>query len=193
MSKEERNYNLTEVEEKDLEYGAYIEKHRMLVRKVWHKISYKVLGIYGEAVMRKIASRIKDHDISKYSAEEFSAYRRKFYPTSNDLLVPGEIDEDFARAWHHHYHANAHHWSYWVDDKGNALDMPPDAVIEMLVDWQAFGLKAGDTAEEFYTSKGHTFNMTDLTRKRIVKLLSLFEEDKIEETTVTATIEVGVQ
>ena len=176
MHKEEVKLNLTEVEKKELEYSIYIETHRLLVRKVWHQISHKISDMFEKALVEQVTERIYYHDLSKYSREEYSPYRRKFYPTSNDLLVPGEIEEDFDKAWRHHYHVNDHHWEYWIDDKGKPMDMYWSAIIEMIIDWQAFGLKCGDTAEEFYLANGDSFNMSDVTRKMLSKILPLFRE-----------------
>ena len=77
---------------------------------------------------------IEDHDKSKFSAEEFDAYAAKFKRSEEDSQNDNEIEENFNKAWVHHYTNNKHHPEYWSSiNKSITIT----AFIEMILDWIA--------------------------------------------------------
>jgi argonaute-like protein implicated in RNA metabolism and viral defense len=87
-------------------------------------------------------NQVEHHDISKFSAEEFTQYRDKFFPVQG---IP--IDDKphaFKLAWVHHYNSNTHHW----ESASTEID-----VLHMIIDWTAMGYKFGDTAQSYYESQ----------------------------------------
>ena len=82
---------------------------------------------------------LSEHDISKYSPEEYGPYGRHFCPDEAGKEAEGE----FEKAWRHHYESNPHHWEHWVKD-GKATPMPLQYVVEMVCDEMAFGFIKGD-------------------------------------------------
>ena len=109
-----------------------------------------------------------DHDLSKFSEEEYSAYDKWFYGEKTD-----EAKREFDLAWLHHIHNNPHHWNHWVlvegKDNFKLLDMPDEYIYEMVADWGSFALKAGRGQEllDWYESHKDKMLLSDRTRKSV--------------------------
>lgn len=134
-------------------YTQYVVDHCANVEKAYQwLVDHKI-------VKNSFVHRIKNHDISKWSEEEYKAYDKYFYGKEK---TP-EVKEAFNFAWLHHIHHNPHHWQHWVlindDDGTKALEMPEEYVVEMICDWWAFSHKAGKLTEIFDWYKDHRSNM----------------------------------
>lgn len=124
-----------------------------------------------------------NHDLSKYSMEEYNAYNDYFYgkegKDEDDISV---IDSAFDYAWLHHIHANPHHWQHWVligdDDGQKALEMPKRYVYEMIADWWSFSWNKGDLKEIFKWYDDHKSKMIlhENTRKMVEDILGKIKE-----------------
>lgn len=89
------------------------------------------------------------HDLSKFSAEEFSNYAKHFHG--------GGDKEGFLRGWLHHLHANPHHWQYYIipnaiaeyngQRSNQVLEMPQSYVLEMIADWMGASMTYTGTWE----------------------------------------------
>lgn len=142
------------VARKENEYRKYISDHQQNVKKAWHEVWNKCQNIiimkhHTELSVDRIKEKYKDqidrHDQSKYSKEEFDAYRR-YYFSINDEEKEG-AKQDYESSLQHHYDYNPHHWNYWLHDVDA---MPYEYVVEMVCDWQAMGYKFKNTAHEYY-------------------------------------------
>jgi hypothetical protein len=85
--------------------------------------------------------RLVKHDWTKFLPCEWLPYARTFYaPDGTKRYVENDA---FTVAWNHHQKANDHHWQYWLItmDRGDTkpLEMPPEAVREMVADWMGAG------------------------------------------------------
>lgn len=86
------------------------------------------------------ADQIGEHDLSKYSKEEYPFYVARFGgDAKSDNDVPG-----FDGAWLHHIRNNPHHWQYWLIPGGHgnvnlAVEMPDVYAAEMVADWMGSG------------------------------------------------------
>jgi len=164
--------NMLEIAEKVQEYNNYIREHRANVLKAWKQMQEKCKDeqvCYDDFWYHCVNETIKRHDLSKYSAAEFTQYRNHFYPCADE-----EVDEKaFNLAWKHHYENNDHHWEHWLNDGGSFReDIDPEysthstvkqvndyakvyiGYIEMICDWTAMGYKFGDTALQYYEKNG---------------------------------------
>lgn len=147
-------FNKTELLEKTTEYMNYIAQHKENIRKAWLELRDALKGIdlfQRPKILDEMEWRIRNHDDSKMSEEEFLPYRQHFYP------VAGEVVDDaaFELAWERHYRTNDHHWQYWIDCNGDFMsyydvDTKICAYLEMICDWQATGYVNGDSAPEYY-------------------------------------------
>ena len=113
-------FNKTELLEKTTEYMNYIAQHKENIKKAWLELRDALKGIdlfQRPKILDEMEWRIRNHDDSKMSEEEFLPYRQHFYP------VAGEVIDDaaFERAWERHYHINDHHWQYWIDSNGDFM------------------------------------------------------------------------
>lgn len=147
-------FNKNDWLEKTSEYMDYIEQHVKNVIAAWEELKEALVGvslIQRPEILDEMDWRVRRHDASKMSEEEFLPYRQHFYP------IEGEISDEarFDGAWRCHYSRNDHHWQYWVDSNGNfisygSVDTKLCAYLEMICDWQAMGYIFGDSAPEYY-------------------------------------------
>ena len=169
------------VEEMNVEYNVYIERHISNVRKCF--------AIYGEQLCERLgvdydrlADMINDHDRSKYSEEEFEGYRVYFYPTEyeNDEGNKQYRKNKFDSAWLHHLRNNAHHPEYWLytDEDGvvRAKDMDPLHIAEMLLDWTAMSITKGDTTYAYWMGHGNTKPLSRNSIKLVQSCIDLFKD-----------------
>lgn len=164
-------------------YLDYLRKHIENVVKaakwMWdnhlipHMPEFSTLGDLG----------LYNHDLSKYSMEEYDAYNDYFYgkegKDEDDISV---IDSAYDYAWLHHIHVNPHHWQHWVligdDDGTKALEMPKKCVYEMIADWWSFSWNKGDLKEIFKWYDDHKSKMIlhENTRKMVEDILDRIKE-----------------
>ena len=135
------------------EYLNYLEEHFANIRKAFQEISEACDGMVwvgDDNTWHTLREEVCLHDVSKFSSSEFTQYRAKFYPVTDELDSP----KAFARAWVHHYLSNSHHWEYINTLSPTLIASKPGLIerylVHMVVDWQAMGYKFGDTAQAYY-------------------------------------------
>lgn len=174
------------------DYDIYLEGHMKSVHKAakWMWDHYLIPHMPDFSQFEDL--RIFDHDISKYSPEEYSAYDDYFYhkegKDEDDIAV---IDSAFDYAWLHHIHANPHHWQHWVligdDDGPKALEMPKRYVYEMIADWWSFSWKSGNLKEIFDWYDNHKEKMVlhentrNLVEELLNKIKTILEKEEEEQ------------
>lgn len=147
-------------------YMDYIKTHKENVLKAFYYLSNKLietdlLGIKTSMIIAQLGEEVKAHDDSKYSNEEFEPYRRHFDPTEKEKMIDKDneeiaklVEEEYEKAWEHHYKNNKHHPEYWrfVERKdGNVvpIDTPSEvgeemdlvSLLHMVCDWSGMSLK----------------------------------------------------
>ena len=161
--------------DKENEYMNYIGAHKERVVRAYEDL--KSRNFEDEEIRKAIeelGATIDEHDNSKYSDDEFDAYRRKYYPYEGE--ISDDVDEEFEIAWKHHYAVNPHHPEHYYNyELHTAIDMPLKYIIEMICDWMSFG----DNARQWYYNNpsGKTEKdkvMTPYTIEWTEKLLNLF-------------------
>lgn len=159
------------------EYEDYLTEHIGNVIRYWNEILGPKVAKDLPGVASRVGRIIANHDLSKYSDEEFWAYLDYFYPS------PGfEKDEvEFNYAWLHHQHHNPHHWQYWVlkEDEGDllALDMPLEYICEMICDWSSFSANNPDsTAYNWYQMNKDKMVLSEYTEEMLNYLLEFAKE-----------------
>lgn len=167
-----------EIDKKTSEYREYIQKHISLVQKAYTEYILPIQDSSDSELMeaiQKAGSNIVHHDASKYSKEEFNAYRFAYYPTSFELKEK-DYDEHKERviqpAWKHHYMHNEHHPLYWYNDDRKE-DMPLEYIIEMLCDWIAMGMYFNSSTYSWYENQaiGEKSHMTEYTKGIVEEIL----------------------
>ena len=174
--------------EKEKEYLNYIEEHIGNVKLAYQTFLVPLLSneiscnTVSESTLKeaiKLAEqRIQIHDESKYSDEEFKPYRVHHHPTRIEL----QLDEDtknenerlYEKAWEHHYRNNDHHPQYWKKEDGSMEDMSLDAIVEMICDWEAMGIKfKSNTIEWWNKAEKEKSFMTDKTKEIVDEILGI--------------------
>ena len=145
---------------KEQEYLDYIKEHIEFVKKAYviyfaplldkTSISNIISDNELKRAIEQLSLTIETHDASKFGDSEFDGYRAKYYPTQaesvNDQLQQ-ELADRYEDCWKHHYTTNDHHPEYWYNEETKeAKDMPLIAIIEMICDWEAMGMKFNNIA-----------------------------------------------
>ena len=130
------------------EYCDYLEEHLLNVDRAWKTLQVVLKHkniVYDDFLYFTIDGIIREHDVSKFSPEEFIQYQRQFFPV-------GEEPEKsaLAKAWEHHKAYNPHHWETWPTSPEHFPNEHFCHLVCMICDWMAMGMKFGDTAEEYY-------------------------------------------
>lgn len=160
------------VEEQKEAYTKYIEEHRENVRHAHIILVEKCKSILLEnnIDLTQLKTNIENHDLSKYTKEEFEPYRKKFFPADGE-----EVDKtEFDRAWFHHYTCNKHHWNYWV---GQSKEMDPIYVVEMTIDWIAMGIKFNNSALEYYEKNKDNITLSKKAEELFYKLVNKYYDN----------------
>ena len=137
------------------------------MKKYWNYLKYVLehkKNVFLECWSDGLYIHAFTHDMSKFSPCEFFSYANYFYGEHGKLFNGGFVwefkehekaENEFNYGWLHHQRKNKHHWDYWVDSKGNALQMPNKYIKQMICDWKAMSRKFGDTATDFYLNSKH--------------------------------------
>ena len=162
------------------QYDEYLDSHIGNVQRAWSEILRPYLAEQGtdEKELQEIDLRIEAHDASKLDKEEYGPYAEWFYGDHPD---EGEEKDAFDKAWVHHQNHNEHHWQYWVliqdtsEPKYLSLDMPKEAIYEMLCDWHSFSAKDPEsTAYNWYSKNKENMLLSDNTIATIDSLIGIF-------------------
>jgi hypothetical protein len=151
------------------EYCDYVEEHLLNINSAWDILVEKcndMRFVYDDFYFWEIMREVIDHDLSKFSPEEFIQYQRNFFPV-------GEPDKGgFASAWQHHQDYNPHHWQNWTKNKDNSPCGWEINCVCMVIDWVAMGLKFNDTAEAYYEKNKERI---DIPEEAVTFIYEIFE------------------
>lgn len=156
--------------EQEEKYYEYIIEHVANVRKAFALL--KEIVYLTDREKEDLETQMKNHDLSKYTEEEFSAYCDYFYGERTE-----EVKKAFDYAWLLHQHHNPHHWQHWLlkqdDGTNKALEMPKKYIIEMVCDWWAFSIKKQDYCEilNWYEKNKYTMILGPKTKEAVEDIL----------------------
>ena len=144
------------------EYCDYLEEHLENVAWAWKLLQEKCKDmkfVWDDFMYATIESMVEEHDLSKFSAEEFMPYCNKFFCVEGE---PNDRTEDeFMAAWDHHKEKNKHHWENWADKEFYHPYEAECHCVCMVIDWMAMGKKFGDTAQEYYEKNKGRIKLPD--------------------------------
>lgn len=159
-------------------YLRYLQEHYDNVQRAWKEIQEacpNMAFVYDDCRFYTLNSEIENHDLSKYSAEEFVPYRKQFYPVTGEFA--DDTTKDFIKAWEHHKNHNPHHWENWTMAEYSGLVYSEETnCVHMVVDWVAMSYKMGGTAKEYYESHKEKIKLPDWAVEFIYKI---FEQLKL--------------
>lgn len=164
-------------------YLKYIEKHLDNIEKAaWEMIECPKLNslFMDEELCYNFLQRIKNHDKSKYSEEEFNAYRKYYHPINPEEKE--SVKEDYAKAWEHHWKNNDHHWQARQNktsfDVNNDEDVLP--LLENVADWLAMGYEFGNRPYQYYELNKDKIQLCPEEREFLEKIIYGALEDKTQ-------------
>ena len=132
-------------------YLNYLEEHLENVRRAFNELSVACEGMWwvgDDCAWHTLRQQVEDHDLSKFSIEEFVQYRANFFPISDfDKKYSG-----FDKAWENHKLENHHHH----ETASTFLD-----IVHMVIDWTAMGYKFGDTAQQYYEANKDKIKLSE--------------------------------
>lgn len=169
--------------QKTREYLDYIEEHILNVEKAWKILQQKCKSmrfVWDDYIFNRIDEDILEHDKSKLSKEEFVQYRVKFYPTkkeSDGELYAAAVNDDFEKAWLHHWQENDHHWENWTMYSSHDPYKEEICCVHMICDWMAMSMKFGDTPKSYYEKNKDRIHLPDWAIKFIYEIFECLEKD----------------
>ena len=132
-------------------YRKYIENHRDNIQKAYcEMVMCPGLNFvnWTEDLCYKLKERANNHDLSKYSEEEFEPYRKFYHPVNKEEKFLGEIE--FDAAWEHHWSNNWHHWQCRQYCNNEMTEEIYLGCLENVMDWLAMSYKFGDRPYQFW-------------------------------------------
>ena len=187
----------TEIAAKEEAYYNRIGFHRNNVYKAFVNLIKNPASnimIYDKPVYLiadKVEPDVRNHDMSKYSDEEFYAYRLKWNPTTmeqirlaNDEEFSKKMYSDFELAWKHHEMNNDHHPQFWCLDKDGEPTEPRDmsvvAMLHMICDWEGMSMEVGGSTKDWWVANRDDKSkyMTENTIKFVDMIISQLPDIK---------------
>lgn len=164
---------------KEYEYRKYIEEHRENIKKAFIEVSMcqDLDWIITEDICLKLFERILSHDLSKYSKEEFYAYRKYYHPINEEEKQNSK--EEFEKAWEHHWKNNDHHWQHRQNDT-DFTEETELAILENVCDWLAMGYKFNNRPIEYYNDHKDKIILPDKQKLFLERVLNDLEKSKKE-------------
>ena len=159
---------------KEKQYKKYIKEHLKNVKIAYQEEILNNPYIYllvDKEILNKLYQRVLKHDESKFSKEEFDAYRKNYYPINDKEKE--ENKNNFDKAWEHHWKNNSHHWQYRqnkktfnINDDDEILD-----VLENVLDWIAMGYKFKNRPTEYYEKNKNQIILCEKEKKFLEHIL----------------------
>jgi hypothetical protein len=141
--------------EKTRDYLDYLENHILNVARAYEMICQScgtMPTFQNPTQVTKLYDDVRNHDMSKLSAPEFTRYREHFYRCPEDEPVN---ENGFNIAWANHCLKNDHHPERWATEGVTKDNLPKieRRILHMVIDWTAMGYRFGDTAQKYYESE----------------------------------------
>jgi hypothetical protein len=146
----------------------YLEEHLKNVEKAFKEITSKCPNIWfvkNKNVFKILKEEVYNHDISKFSRNEFVNYRKKFYPIEGEKCP----EVDWMISLKHHLLSNPHHHEIARTD----LD-----IVHMVIDWTAMGYKFGDNAESYYKKNKKNIRLSKDQKEIMFEIFNCLKGEK---------------
>jgi hypothetical protein len=163
---------------KEKEYEKYIYEHRENVRKAFVELTTcpDLDWLITEDLSYELFKRIEKHDLSKYSDEEFDAYRRYYHPISQE--EKDNAKKDYEEAWEHHLTVNDHHWQHRQYMENTLTEEIQLACLENICDWLAMGYKFNDRPIQYYNKHKKEIRLPETQIAFMEKVMNDLEKTK---------------
>ena len=151
--------------DKTREYLNYLEEHLKNVQFAFTELSnacQDMAWVTDDFTWNTVRQQVIDHDLSKFSKEEFIQYRDSFFPVCKE----DKENSGFDAAWENHKQNNHHHH----ETAESYID-----IIHMIIDWTAMGYKFGDTAQQFFEKNKDKIILSETNRILMYKIFERIE------------------
>ena len=158
-----------------------VQLHRDLIEKAFDKYG-KAFCIMAKANEDRVEERILIHDLSKINDEIESTGNLAYYyqyPMKNLDLDNPRRRYMYQKSLLNHYHMNSSHPEHWLKYHDNtliAVEMDPESVVEMVLDWIAIEWEGEDrlTTEDYWTEVRTRKLFHENTIKLVDALVNLY-------------------
>lgn len=140
----------------------HIEEHLLNVEKAFREVEVKCKDmrvIYNDYYYHLLRQDVINHDLSKFSKEEFTAYRGHFFQVAG--FDTKWLNGSFSDAWEHHKKHNPHHWENWTKKKYYEPNLWEVDAMHMVIDWLAMSYRIGDTPRAYYEKNKDKIKLPD--------------------------------
>ena len=167
--------------EKRNEYMDYIKEHLQLVQESFLELknmnNSEINKLFSNNIdlINELRERIINHDLSKYSDEEFEGYRKYYYPVNEEEKESSKAE--FDKAWEHHWKNNDHHWQ----NRQTSDILNRGACLEMICDWMAMSKKFNNNIWDWYEDNKSEIILNESEREYTERLINAIKEVKSNE------------
>ena len=148
-------------------YLDYLEEHLNNIAKAFTELTdacdgkeYWASNLFDWELFKR---EVMEHDLSKFTKEEFVQYRDNFFPVSPE----DNENSDFSSAWENHKICNPHHH----ESAKGFMD-----IAHMLIDWMAMGYKFNDNPWDYYEKMKDSLDISEDHRVYLLRLLNNLKE-----------------
>lgn len=164
-----------------------VSNHRELIKKAFDKYGEVFCKVAG-ADYSTVEARITAHDLSKLSNKietiGIMAYFYRF-PTEDLPIDSPRRKYMYQRSLLAHYHENSYYLEHWIDMSNGqfiALEMDPESIVEMVLDWIAVGENSKYMpADKYWACRKDKKLINDKTKEIVDKLIDLYTLSKVKE------------
>lgn len=165
-------------------YINILKGHRKNIKQAFELLQDNFSELFAnisKKELKQLRKQIKNHDLSKFSSEEFEAYSMHFCGEDKTEISKN----NYEMALLHHHHNNPHHFQYWLlndnDGQSKALDIPLNYFIEMICDWWSFSIEKRNLSyiNNWYESYKDKIVLSEKT-KSIVEDILIKIKDKFK-------------
>lgn len=157
---------------KTREYLDYVERHILNIQRAWVEIQEKcqIPCVWDDYRFWSLNAAVQEHDLSKLGPEEFTQYRKTFYPAES------EEKAELGEAWEHHKETNPHHWENWTSKEYHNPYEAEMHCTHMVIDWLAMSYEFGDTPRSYYEKNKDKIKLPDWAVKYISAIFDQLEK-----------------
>ena len=160
-----------------------VQMHRRLIEKAFD-VYGKILCNAAKADEEVVEERVLVHDLTKINEEVESTGLMAYYyqyPMKNLDFDSPRRRYLFQKSILNHYHMNSNHPEHWLKYHDNvliAVEMDPESVVEMILDWIAIEWEGGErlTTEAYWDEVRTRKLFNENTIKLVDHLIDIYKK-----------------
>ena len=158
------------------DYLDYLEEHIINVEKAFQYIKEQCKNeevFTNEYLYNLLYNDVMNHDVSKFSQDEFISYRQFFF--SLDTENESDAKKGFDVAWNCHQRDNNHHQENWTKFCNESDIKQKVYCMHMIIDQYAMSLKFNDSPKNYYLKNKKRIKIPEYAIPYLNKILNMLK------------------